>query len=134
MAQPKEALKTALDAARQLPLELQRRLAERLFQATEKEPNTVTLRLQRLPEGKSQRLGFLMDKNNEGVLGRAEKSELAKLGLEADELMLANSAALARALRPEVFDEHGRPISRRIDTLVKQSSGHRQVKPGKTKG
>lgn len=129
MGQSNEALKTALDAARKLPLNVQRQLAEKLFEATEAEQNTLTLRLKKLPEDKSARLAILLDKSNQGTLKPAEGRELAKLALEADELMLVNSAALARAVRPELFDLHGRLIRARFETsIILQSPASRRVR------
>jgi hypothetical protein len=74
--------------------------------------------LQRFPPAKQKRFTLLMDKNNEGQLSRAEKMEIKKLGAEADELMLANSRALALALRPELFDKRGRPIQARFRRVI----------------
>jgi hypothetical protein len=55
-----------------------------------------------------------MDKNNNDRLNRTERFELQRLGAEVDQIMLANSHGLAQALRPELFDERGRPIKRRF--------------------
>lgn len=51
---------------------------------------------------------------NEGQLTSSEKTELEQLVVEADEMALANAAALARLLRPELFDETGRTTKKRI--------------------
>ncbi|NUO79695.1 hypothetical protein HUU05_06440 [candidate division KSB1 bacterium] len=74
--------------------------------------------MQRFSPAKQKRFALLMDKNNEGELSRAEKVEIKKLGAEADELMLANSRALALALRPELFDRLGRPIQARFRRAI----------------
>lgn len=47
-------------------------------------------------------------------LNRAERLELQRLGSEVDQILLANSHALAQALRSELFDERGRPIKSRF--------------------
>lgn len=61
-----------------------------------------------------------MDKNNEGLITRAEYNELQKLVAEVDQIMLANSKTLARAVRPELFDEKGKPIKCRFQAALKQ--------------
>ncbi|MGH9937093.1 MAG: hypothetical protein ACREAM_12650 [Blastocatellia bacterium] len=63
-----------------------------------------------------------MDKNNEGLLTRAERLELEALGARVDEIMLENSKSLARATRPELFDEKGKPIKSRIRAALKSDS------------
>ena len=109
MAQSNQALKVVLAAARQLPLKLQRQLAEQLIAAITPNENTIVVYLQRLSPQKQACLAKLMDKNNEGRLNQAEQLELKRLGSEVDRMLLANSHALARTLRPELFDERGRP-------------------------
>ena len=115
MSQINQALEVALAAARQLPLKLQRRLAEQLIadttDAAAPGENIIAVYLQRLPQQKQARLAKLMDKNNGGQLNQSEQSELERLGAEVDQLLLANSYALARALRPELFDQRGQPVS-----------------------
>ena len=101
MTQNNQALKVALAAARQLSLKLQRQLAEQLIAAATPDENTMVVYLQRLSPQKQARLAKLLDKNNEGRLSQAEQSELKRLGAEVDQMLLANSQALARALRPE---------------------------------
>jgi hypothetical protein len=115
MTQNNQALKVALAAAQQLPTKLQKQLAERLMKATAPEKNTVAVYLQRLSLSKQARLTKLMDKNNEGRLSQAEQIELQRLGSEVDQMLLTNSQALARALRPELFDEQGKPVKHRFD-------------------
>ena len=129
MNQSNQALKVALAAARQLPLKLQRQLAERLIAATAPDENTIVVYLQRLSPQKQARLAKLMDKNNEGRLSEAEQLELKRLGSEVDRMLLANSHALARALRPELFDERGRPIKSRFRQALSESSSSRSIEP-----
>ena len=122
MAQANEALKVALSAAKRLPSNLQRQLAEHLLASGAPEQNSVTVRLRRLPQGKQRRLAELMDKSDDGTLAKAEQAELLKLGGEVDETVLSNSIALARAARPELFDARGRLIRRRFRQAVSVSS------------
>lgn len=117
MSQPSEALTAALAAAERLPRRLQRQLAERLL-ASDHEVGVVSVHIRRLPLGRRARLEKLMDKNNEGTLTREEQTELVRLGSQVNEIMLANSIALARAARPELFDEKGRPIKNRFRQAV----------------
>jgi hypothetical protein len=63
-----------------------------------------------------------MDKNNNDRLNRTERLELQRLGSEVDQKLLANSHALAQALRLELFDERGRPIKRRFRHAFMKSS------------
>lgn len=65
------------------------------------------------------RLQELMGKNNDGQLTPAEWKELKLLGKIIDEQMLENSIALARSVRPELFDENGKPIKRLIRATLK---------------
>ena len=131
MTQNYQALKAALAAAQQLPPKLQKQLAERLLRATIPDKHTVVVSLQRLSPQKQARLTKLMDKHNEGRLSQAEQLELKRLGFEVDQMLLANSHALARALRPELFDERGRPIKSRFrQALSELSSRHTKPKQG----
>ena len=109
-----QALKVALAAAQQLPTKLQQQLAEQLLKELTPDKNTVVVSLQRLSQQKQVRLARLMDKHNDGRLSQAEQKELQRLGGEVDQLLLANSQALSRALRPELFDERGRPLKSRF--------------------
>lgn len=113
MAQTNEALRVALSVAKRLPLKLRRELAERLLASAAPEQQSVTVRLRRLPPSKQSRLARLMDKNTDGKLTKAERAELLRLGEEVDEAMLANSKALARAARPELFDARGHLVKSR---------------------
>lgn len=123
-----QALKAALAAAQQLPPKQQQQLAERLLSDTIADQSTVVVYLQRLSPHKQVRLTQLMDKHNEGRLNQAERSELQRLGAEVDQTLLANSQALARALRPELFDERGRPMRHRFRQALSESS-FRRAKP-----
>ncbi|HXG21085.1 MAG TPA: hypothetical protein VNN62_18655 [Methylomirabilota bacterium] len=125
MIQKPQALKVALAAARQLPTKLQLRLAEQLLRDLTPDKNTVVVPLQRLSSQKSIRLATLMDKHNNARLSQAEQKELQQLGVEVDQLLLTNSQALARALRPELFDERGRPLRARFRQALHPTSARR---------
>ncbi len=122
MPQNNQALKVALAAAQQLPPKLQRQLAEQLIRTTRPEQSAVMVYLQRLSPRKQARLTTLMDKHNDGRLSQMERKELQRLGTEVDKVLLANSSALARALRPELFDERGKPMPYRFRQAL-QASG-----------
>jgi hypothetical protein len=119
MAQPNEALRVALAAAERLPVKLKQQLAQRLLESASSKQNNVTVQLRRLSEKKQSRLSELLDKNSGGTLSPSERAELKELGDEVDETMLSNSVALARAVRPELFDSKGRLVTRRF----RQSAG-----------
>lgn len=121
MPQHTQALKVALAAAQQLPLNLQRQLAKQLIISTRPDQSAVMVYLQRLSPRKQARLTTLMDKRNEGRLSPLERKELQRLGTEVDEVLLANSSALAHALRPELFDERGKPVKRRFRQALRTS-------------
>ncbi|MGH7600656.1 MAG: hypothetical protein ACREOI_30230 [bacterium] len=101
-------------AVEQLPQKQQRELTKRLIATTVLEENTTVVFLQRLSPQKQARLAELMDKNNNDRLNRTERLEFQRLGSEVDQILLANSHALAQALRPELFDARGRPIKSRF--------------------
>ncbi len=121
MNQDNHALQVALAAAQELPPKLQRELTARMMTAIKSEANLTVVYLERLSPTKQRRLAKLMDKNNEGQLNRAEKLELKRLSAEVDQMLLANSHALAFALRPELFDEQGRPIKGRIKQALRKT-------------
>ncbi|MGI0016155.1 MAG: hypothetical protein ACREBU_22265, partial [Nitrososphaera sp.] len=74
------------------------------------------------------RLAELMDKNNNDRLNRKERLELQRLGSEVDQILLANSQALAQALRPELFDARGRPKKSRFrQALATSTSGRAKL-------
>ncbi len=125
MPQRNQALKVALAAAQQLPPKLQRQLAEQLIMTMLPDRSAVMVYLQRLSPRKQTRLTTLMDKHNEGRLSPLERKELQRLGTEVDEVLLANSSALARALRPELFDERGKPVKRRFRQALRTSDSER---------
>ena len=127
MSQPSEALRAAFAAAERLPRRLQRQLAERLL-ASDREDVAVSVHIRRLPLDRRARLEELMDKNNEGMLTKGEQKELVRLGSQVNEIMLANSIALARAARPELFDEKGRAIKSRFRQAVGKLSGSNESK------
>jgi hypothetical protein len=88
----------------------------------------VTVHLRRMPAQKRERLARLMDKNTERELSQAERAELRRLGLEVERMLLANAEDLARAVRPELFDERGRTLARRLRQVLRQAH-HRRVAP-----
>ena len=118
MNQTDQALRVALGAVQQLPRRLKIELTERLIAATVTEESIVFVCLHRLSAQKQARLAKLMDKNSESRLNRAEQLELKQLGSEVDDILLGNSQALARALRPELFDEHGQPPKGRFQQAL----------------
>ena len=122
MKQNDQALKVALAAAQQLPPQLQRQLAEQLLTVASPDQHTTLIYLQRLSPQRQSRLGQLMDKHNEGRLTQIERRELQHLSSEVDHLLLTNSQALARALRPELFDERGKPVRKRFQRAVREPS------------
>jgi hypothetical protein len=122
MKQNNQALKVALAAAQQLSPQLQRRLAEQLLTFAAPDQHATLVYLQRLSPQKQSRLQQLMDKHNEGRLTQIEKRELQQLSSEVDHLLLANSQALARALRPELFDERGKPVKKRFQRAMREPS------------
>jgi hypothetical protein len=125
MTQNKQTLKVVLAAARQLPPKLQQQLAEQLLTTAVPDRSTTAVYLKHLSPQKQDRLKVLMDKNSEGQLRQAERTELERLGAEIDELLLANSLALARTLRPELFNERGRPMKRRLQQALREPSERR---------
>ena len=122
MVQNHQALKVALAAVQQLPTKLQQQLAEQLLRELTPDNNAVVVSLRRLSPQKQIRLARLMDKHNDGRLSQAEQKELQRLGVEVDQLLFSNSQALACALRPELFDERGRPLKSRFWQMLKDSS------------
>ena len=95
------SLKAALAAAERLPVTLRRQLVDRLVAEAAPSGATTVVYLQRLSDRKQRRLARLMDKSNDGRLSPPERLEIRKLGAEVDRILLANSEALTRALRPE---------------------------------
>lgn len=121
MNQHNQALQMALAVAQELPPKLKRELAERMMTTIKSETNLTVVCLERLSPTKQRRLAKLMDKNNEGQLNRVEKLELKRLSAEVDRMLLANSHALALALRPELFKEQGEPIKNRFKLALKKA-------------
>ena len=88
----------------------------------------AVVRLRRLAASKGARLAALMDKLDEGTLTALEQRELKRLGAEVDALLLANSKALARTIRPELFDTGGRPVGPRLRRSLQAGSAARANK------
>ena len=112
MSQVNQALEVAFAAAERLPVKLRLELAERVMESVKDEEETLFIRFRWLSAKKQARLQGLMDKNNEGDLTAAERSELEQLVREHDGIVLHNSKALARVSHPELFDKKGRPIKK----------------------
>lgn len=117
-----QVLKEVMAVAEKLPVKQQQKLAVQLLAKSVDTENSVVLYLKRLSSQKQTRLTELMDKNNEGKISKAEKAELQCLNEEVSQIMLDNSIALARTLRPELFDKRGRPIASRIERELKEKS------------
>jgi hypothetical protein len=132
MSQRNQALKVALAAVEQLPVNLQRQLAEQVLQTVAAD-EVLVVPLQRLTPAENTRLHELMDKNNDGLLTKAERQELEQLGAKVDGIMLENSKLLAFIARPELFDEAGNPIKRRLRAAVKASAAKQNGKRRKAK-
>lgn len=127
MSQANQALQVALAAAEQLPLEQRRELVEQVLVTTAAEEQ-VAVYLQRLPMATQARFQDLMDKSNEGTLTRAERKELERLVDRANDIMMENSKALARAVRPDLFDEQGEPIKSRMRAALQREPPPRKRK------
>lgn len=119
MAQGNQALKVALAAVEKLPVKLRLELAERVMESVRDGEETLLIRFKWLSAKKQARLQELLDKNNEGVLTPAQKSELERLVEEHDEIVLHNSEAMTRISNPELFDKKGRPVKSRIKAALK---------------
>lgn len=117
-----EALEVALAAVQRLPRSARWALTERLFQQLTPRPHTRIVPLQQFDAVTQKRFQELMDRNNEGQLTPVERKELNSLVEQYEEIMLANSEALARVSYPEIFDETGRLIESRLDRMVRQKA------------
>ena len=124
MGHPNQVLKEVMAAAEKLPVKQQQKLAVQLLAKSVDTENSVVLYLKRLSSQKQMRLVELMDKNNEGEISKAENAELQRLNEDVSQIMLDNSIALARTLRPELFDKRGRPIASRIEKELKEKSAN----------
>lgn len=132
MSQRNQALKVALAAVEQLPANLQRQLAEEVLQNVAAE-DVLVIPLQRLAPAENDRLQELMDKNNDGLLTKAERQELEQLVAKVDQIMLENSRLLAFIKRPDLFDDNGNLVRRRLHAAakavaVKQNGERRKAK------
>jgi len=76
--------------------------------------------LHRFAPSTQTRLDELLTKSNEGTLTSEERTELADLVAEYERTMLANTEALLRASRPELFDARGRPVRSRLTRAVER--------------
>ncbi|HMV50445.1 MAG TPA: hypothetical protein PLD20_04675 [Blastocatellia bacterium] len=132
MPQGNQALKVAMAAVEQLPANLQRQLAEQVLQSVGTD-DLLVVRFQRLSPAETKRLQELMDGNNDGLLTTSERLELERLSGKVDEMMLENSKRLARATRPELFDENGNPVEARLKAAAKSLSAKRNGEKRKAK-
>lgn len=130
MARTSQALKVAMAAVEQLPIKLQRQLAEQVL-TTATTDELLIIPLKRLSHDENERLQELMDKNNDGLLTKNERLELDKLVAIVDEMMLENSKAFARAMRPELFDESGNLIEKRARLVMNSSTPKRRIQKRK---
>ncbi len=130
MARTNQALKVAMAAVEQLPANLQRQLAEQVLTAVSTD-ELLVIPFKRLSQDDNERLQELMDKNNDGLLTRAERLELDKLVVIVDEMMLENSKSLARAMRPELFDENGDLIEKRARLTMGSATPKRRIQKRK---
>jgi hypothetical protein len=124
MPQGNQALKVALIAVEQLPINLQQQLAEQVLRTVASD-ELLIVPLQRLTSAENTRLHKLMEKNNDGLLTKPERLELEKLNTKVAEMMLENSKLLARVTRPELFDKNGKPIKRLIQAALKSDAAKR---------
>lgn len=91
---------------------------------------TVSVDLQRLDIESRARLDWLLDQNSEGRLTPDECQELQRLVAQYENILLQNTEALLRAIRPDLVDASGRlnqarltKSARRTARLLRQSSG-----------
>ncbi len=118
-----------LDAVRRLPSHQQQRLGEQIIKRAAKSPSVILVAIRRFPQKKQRRLDALADKNTEGQLTAAERSEVNRLVAEAQQLALENALVLVRAQRPELFDSSGRPLRQRVQEAVRAKvRGERAVR------
>jgi len=122
MAQPAKLVHEALTAFEKLSLSTRRRLAERLLERSRPSARTVLVAFEQFDPATEARLQYLMDRSNEGTLGRAERRELDSLVLEHQHMMLANSEALLRVSRPDLFDTQGHLVPARLDKAVREKA------------
>ena len=92
----------------------------------------ILIALKQFPEEKQQRLNFLAEKNTEGTITKEELSEFEELVDETQALMLQNTETLARLIRPDLFDEKGRPIRCLLTQAVRAKARHK-IHTGKGK-
>jgi hypothetical protein len=102
-----------------LPSPERRALAEQLLQdSTEGGETSVLVMLRRFGPSTQARLDELFMKSNEGTFTAQERVELTTLVSEYERIMVANTEALLRASRPELFDAAGRLIPSRLTQAV----------------
>src|SRR5439155_23232215 len=90
---------------------------------------SISVELQRLDVESQARLDWLLDQNNEGRLTPAECEELQGLVAQYENLLLQNTEALLRVIRPDLVDASGRinqarltKTARRAARFLRQSS------------
>lgn len=124
MGKLQPTLKDAWAIATSLPPPERQTLAQRLLQGSAGAgEELVVVILHRFAPSTQARLDELLTKNNEGTLTSEERTELANLVAEYERTMLANTQALLRASRPELFDARGRPVRSRLTRAVERETG-----------
>ena len=117
-------LEEAWAAVASLPLPERRALVEKLLQeVTEAGEEAVVVVLHRFSPAVQARMDELLTKSNEGALTEEERAELTALVAEYERIMLANTEALLRASRPELFDTSGRLVRSRLVQAIARETG-----------
>ncbi len=119
MARLTPTLEKAWKAVAPLSPPERRALAERLLQETVgTDEEAVVVVLRRLAPTVQARMDELLTKSNEGTLTEAERDELKALVAEYERMLLANSEALLRASRPDLFDASGQLVRSRLAQAI----------------
>ncbi|NOX62861.1 MAG: hypothetical protein GXP42_13090 [Chloroflexi bacterium] len=117
-------LEKAWSAIAYLSSSERRALAERLLQeSNDVNEETTVMLLQRFSPAAQSRMDELLAKSNEGTLTEAERAELTALVEEYERIMLANTKALLRASRPQLFDAEGNLIRARLSEALEHELG-----------
>lgn len=121
MKHDNQALKVALAAAQQLSPRLQRQLAEQLLTFAAPDQHTVLVYLQRLSPQRPSCLEQLMI-NITRDTSRRQKGESCRNALRKSIICCLPIPKPSRALRPELFDERGKPVRKRFQRAVREPS------------
>jgi hypothetical protein len=91
---------------------------------------TISVELQRFDVESQERFDWLLDQNNKRRLTLAEREELQGLVAQYENLLLQNTEALLRAIRPDLVGTSGQinrvrltNAARRTARFLRQSSG-----------